>query len=71
MSSLLQNFVAVLGYFLFIFYIVRTSANGQVYLLDRIVCVINSGALASEARSGAPWVKKGGKLTIRENLVIT
>ena len=28
----------------------------------------NSGALA---RSGAPWVKKCGKLPIRENLVIT
>ena len=32
---------------------------------------INSGALAREARSGAPWVKKCGKLPIRENLVIT
>ena len=31
----------------------------------------NSGALAREARSGAPWVKKCGKLPIRENLVIT
>ena len=30
-----------------------------------------SGALAREARSGAPWVKKCGKLPIRENLVIT
>ena len=30
-----------------------------------------SGALAREARSGAPWVKKRGKLPIRENLVIT
>ena len=30
-----------------------------------------SGALAHEARSGAPWVKKCGKLHIRENLVIT
>ena len=32
---------------------------------------INSGALAREARSGAPWVKECGKLPIRENLVIT
>ena len=30
-----------------------------------------SGALAREARSGAPWVKECGKLPIRENLVIT
>ena len=30
-----------------------------------------SGALAREARSGAPWVTKCGKLPIRENLVIT
>ena len=33
--------------------------------------VLFSGALAREARSGAPWVKKCGKLPIRENLVIT
>ena len=33
--------------------------------------IVNSGALAREARSGAPWVKKCGKLPIRENLVIT
>ena len=31
----------------------------------------NSGALSREARSGAPWVTKCGKLPIRENLVIT
>ena len=33
----------------------------------------NSGALAraSRARSGASWVRKFGKLSIRENLVIT
>ena len=31
----------------------------------------HSGALAREARSGAPWVTKCGKLPIRENLVIT
>ena len=31
----------------------------------------NSGALAHEARSGAPWVRKCGKLPIQENLVIT
>ena len=29
------------------------------------------GALAREARSGAPWLKKCCKLPIRENLVIT
>ena len=29
------------------------------------------GALAREARRAAPWVKKCGKLPIRENLVIT
>ena len=33
--------------------------------------LIYSGALAREARSGAPWVKKCGKLPILENLVIT
>ena len=32
---------------------------------------IDSGALAREARSGAPWVRKCGKLPIQENLVIT
>ena len=31
----------------------------------------NSGALAREARSGAPRVRKCGKLPIQENLVIT
>ena len=30
-----------------------------------------SGALEREARSGAPWVRKCGKLPIQENLVIT
>ena len=38
---------------------------------DRNMRNCNSGALAREARSGAPWVKKCGKLPIRENLVIT
>ena len=34
---------------------------------------IYSGALvrAKRARSGAPWVRKFGKLSIRENLVMT
>ena len=32
---------------------------------------VSSGALSREARSGAPWIKKCGKLPIRENLVIT
>ena len=31
----------------------------------------NSGALAREARSGAPWVRKCGKLPIQDNLLIT
>ena len=43
--------------------------------LDLIMNVMSSmnfsGALAREARSRAPWVKKCGKLPIRENLVIT
>ena len=29
------------------------------------------GSRAQSARRGAPWVKKSGKLPIRENLVIT
>ena len=35
--------------------------------------IFNSGALsrAKSARSGAPWVRKFGKLSIRENLVMT
>ena len=42
------NFIAVLGYFLFIFYFVRPSANGHVYFLDRIVHVnINTTILPS------------------------
>ena len=40
-------------------------------LVFSLARVRNSGALAREARSGAPWVKKCGKLPIRENLVIT
>ena len=39
------NFIAVLGYFLFIFYFVRPSANGHVYFLDQIVHVINTTIL--------------------------
>ena len=37
------------------------------------ILVFNSGALAraKRARSGAPRVKKFGKLSIRENLVMT
>ena len=38
---------------------------------ERFAKELVSGALAREARSGAPWVKKCGKLPIRENLVIT
>ena len=35
-------------------------------------CRTNRGALALEARArGAPWVRKFGKLSIRENLVVT
>ena len=41
------NFIAVLGYFLFIFYFVRPSANGNVSFLDRIVHVINTKILPS------------------------
>ena len=42
------NFIAVLGYFLFIFYFVRPRANGHVYFLDRIVHVnINTTILPS------------------------
>ena len=35
--------------------------------------IINSGApaRAKRARSGAPWVRKFGKLSIPENLVMT
>ena len=37
---------------------------------NRIVFTYYSGALAREARSGAPWVTKCGKLPIRENLTV-
>ena len=37
-------------------------------LFQTLFGICNSGALA---RSGAPWVRKCGKLLIRENLVIT
>ena len=40
-------------------------------ILNLMFLDIYSGALAREARSGAPWVTKCGKLPIRENLVIT
>ena len=61
--------------------------RGHDYILPRAIILVRirkeyfkrffanrclfSGALAREARSGAPWVKKCGKLPIRENLVIT
>ena len=41
------------------------------YAVNVLLSWFYSGALAREARSGAPWVTKCGKLPIRENLVIT
>ena len=43
-------------------YTLRAIKQTQIYY---------SGALAREARSGTPWVRKCGKLPIQENLVIT
>ena len=40
-------------------------------MLNKKKSNVYSGALAHEARSGAPWVTKCGKLPILENLVIT
>ena len=37
----------------------------------RLLRVVISGAPARFARSGAPWVRKFGKLSIPENLVMT
>ena len=41
------------------------------YHLKRVSLFSFSGALARKARSGAPWVRKCGKLPIHQNLVIT
>ena len=46
-------------------------SNKTNYNKNRKILENNSGALACEARSGAPWVAKCGKQPIRENLVIT
>ena len=55
-----------------------TDTAAILNLLDLIHCIflgekviIISGAPAREARSGAPWVRKCGKLPIQENLLIT
>ena len=50
--------------------------GGVIHVLDKTslmytIFSFNSGAPAREARSGAPWVTKLGKLSIRENLVMT
>ena len=47
----------------------RTKSESEVLECDDVIH--HCGALAREARSGAPWVIKCGKLPIRENLVIT
>ena len=47
------------------------ASRGEQWLQSYVIYINYSGALARAARSGAPWVKKCGKLPIRENLVIT
>ena len=63
----------------FSMYIINTIPHGKCWrtvfthslFLYQKSFIYNSGALAREERSGAPWVKKCGKLPIRENLAIT
>ena len=46
------------------------TRSSELFYLPQ--CRTNSGALVLEARAGgAPWVRKVGKLSIRENLVVT
>ena len=68
-----------------LFYVLSSSKNGdfsKTMVLMKMfgelhnhctIYVINSGApaRAKRARSGAPWVRKFGKLSIPENLVMT
>lgn len=66
------NFIAVLGYFLFIFYFVRPSANGHVYFLDRIVHVnINTTILPSYWSVWHLWsMKNQGKSSLNDHLLL-
>ena len=47
----------------------KISASRRLVLISGYYHI--SGALAREARSGATWVRKCGKLPIQKNLVIT
>ena len=50
-----------------------TYARQLGLLVNTLGSYLNSGSLAcaKRARSGAPWVRKFGKLSNRENLVMT
>ena len=47
------------------------SAHRPRYVCFQILCNSGAPARAKRPRSGAPWVRKFGKLSIRENLVMT
>ena len=47
------------------------SLYSFLLLLLLIITIRGALARATRARSGAPWVRKFGKLSIRENLVMT
>ena len=56
------------------FQFIESGMRGGIsYIPNRNGEANNSGAPARalRARSGAPWVRKFGKLSIRENLVMT
>ena len=65
------NFIAVLGYFLFIFYFVRPSANGHVYFLDRIVHVIDTTIIPSYWSVWHLWsMENPGKSSLNDHLLL-
>ena len=49
-------------FILFVFIVHKISQRGVNGL------ILNSGALGAKRASGAPWVRKFGKLSIQENL---
>ena len=58
------------------FWAMQIKLKWGVFFLNTCICMLCSMlaellACAKRARSGAPWVRKFGKLSIRENLVMT
>ena len=47
------------------------TGNGKKPVFLSLIVIVELLARAKRARSGAPWVRKFGKVSIRENLVMT